>query len=129
MRSGAGNALRQASTIRAERHTLMTWLPSTAVRERYRGLKQNKISFRTLDRWVERGLLPPPVYIGGHKYWASEQLDAYDAARLPTAANARRGGGCAMSDLANIVGTIPNVQDVAMVCDYPALPLRNRRAT
>jgi hypothetical protein len=60
----------------------MAWLPSSAVRERYRGLKPNsKISFRTLDRWVERGLLPPPVYFGGRKYWASEQLDAHDQAR------------------------------------------------
>ncbi len=63
----------------------MAWLPSTAVRERYRGLKQNKISFRTLDRWVERGFLPPPVYIGGRRYWSSEQLEAHDAARLEVA--------------------------------------------
>jgi len=60
----------------------MAWLPSSLVRERYRGLKPNsKISFRTLDRWVERGLLPPPVYFGGRKYWSSEQLDQRDAAR------------------------------------------------
>ena len=36
----------------------------------------------TLDRWVKRGLLPPPVYIGGRRYWSSDQLDAHDQARL-----------------------------------------------
>jgi hypothetical protein len=39
----------------------MTWLPTSAVRERYRGIKHDKISFRTIDRWVERGILPKPV--------------------------------------------------------------------
>jgi hypothetical protein len=36
----------------------------------------------TLDRWVKRGLLPSPIYIGGRRYWSSEQLDAHDQARL-----------------------------------------------
>lgn len=63
----------------------MTWLPSSAVRERYRGIKHDKISFRTIDRWVERGILPKPVRIGTRRYWSSEQLDQYDQARLAVA--------------------------------------------
>ena len=62
----------------------MPWLPSTAVRRRYVGLHNpdKPISAMTLDRWVKRGLLPSPVYIGGRRYWSSEQLDAHDQARL-----------------------------------------------
>lgn len=79
----------------------MPWLPSTAVRGRYRGLfNSNKpISPMTLDRWVKRGLLPPPVYIGGRRYWDSGQLDAYDEARRavaqPTARQILDGKGAA----------------------------------
>jgi DNA-binding transcriptional MerR regulator len=63
----------------------MAWIPSSAVRQRVRGLNKEKISARTLDRWVERGLLPPPTYFGKRRYWSSEQLDAYDATRLAAA--------------------------------------------
>lgn len=53
----------------------------------------------TLDRWVKRGLLPPPVYIGGRRYWDSGQLDAYDEARRavaqPTARQILDGKGAA----------------------------------
>jgi DNA-binding transcriptional MerR regulator len=61
----------------------MAWLPSSAVRERYRGLKPNQksISYKTLDRWVERGILPQPVYFGGRRYWDDNELDRRDAAR------------------------------------------------
>ena len=62
----------------------MPWLPSTAVRRRYVGLHNpdKPISAMTLDRWVKRGLIPSLVYIGGRKYWSSEQLEAHDQARL-----------------------------------------------
>jgi hypothetical protein len=36
---------------------------------------------RTIDRWVETGELPPPVYISKRRHWAVEELDARDAAR------------------------------------------------
>jgi hypothetical protein len=36
----------------------------------------------TVWRWTQRGVLPKPVVINGRNYWASEQLDAYDAARV-----------------------------------------------
>jgi hypothetical protein len=39
------------------------------------------ISLRTVDRWVEAGVLPPPIYIQGQRYWLDEKLDAHDEAR------------------------------------------------
>jgi hypothetical protein len=38
-------------------------------------------SDRTLDRWVELGLLPPPIYINGYRYWDEGDLDRFDATR------------------------------------------------
>jgi hypothetical protein len=36
---------------------------------------------RTFDRWIQRGVLPRPVYILGRRYWSDQQLDEFDAAR------------------------------------------------
>jgi predicted DNA-binding transcriptional regulator AlpA len=43
------------------------------------------ISDRTVDRWVEAGVLPKPVYIQCRRYWSEESLDEYDRARLAAA--------------------------------------------
>jgi hypothetical protein len=64
-------------------------LPSSAVAARY-----NR-SFKTVDRWVELGILPKPEYINGLKYWNEQELDAADEARgrgarrIPTNVGAR----------------------------------------
>jgi predicted site-specific integrase-resolvase len=52
------------------------YLPIESVSARY-----GDRSYRTLDRWVETGKLPPPVYIAGHRYWIEEELDRHDEAR------------------------------------------------
>ena len=39
------------------------------------------ISDRTVDRWVEAGELPKPMYIQGRRYWSAESLDERDEAR------------------------------------------------
>jgi predicted site-specific integrase-resolvase len=52
------------------------WLPAKTVCNRY-----GDISDRTLDRWIEVGALPPPVYIRRRRYWDEEVLNAHDAAR------------------------------------------------
>ena len=39
------------------------------------------ISDRTVDRWVEAGELPKPMYIQGRRYWSAESLDKHDEAR------------------------------------------------
>jgi predicted DNA-binding transcriptional regulator AlpA len=36
---------------------------------------------RTIDRWVQTGDLPPPVYIQQRRFWSEEVLDEFDAAR------------------------------------------------
>jgi hypothetical protein len=51
------------------------WLPAEKLRNRY-----NR-SARTIDRWVEVGVLPPPVYIRRRRYWDEEVLNEHDAAR------------------------------------------------
>jgi hypothetical protein len=55
-------------------------------------------SLKTIDRWVELGILPKPQYINGYKYWDEEELEAADAAReqgsprIPTNIGARSKG-------------------------------------
>ena len=39
------------------------------------------VSDRTIDRWVEAGELPKPMYIQGRRYWSAESLDERDEAR------------------------------------------------
>jgi predicted DNA-binding transcriptional regulator AlpA len=39
------------------------------------------VSDRTIDRWVEAGELPKPVYIQGRRYWFEESLKERDDAR------------------------------------------------
>ena len=39
------------------------------------------ISDRTVDRWVEAGVLPKPIYINGRRYWDAEELGQRDDAR------------------------------------------------
>ncbi len=45
-------------------------LPTRLVRERY------SITDRTVDRWLESGILPPPVRINGLRYWRQHELEA-----------------------------------------------------
>jgi DNA-binding transcriptional MerR regulator len=44
-------------------------LPTRSVCERY------NISDRTVDRWLESGILPPPVRINGLRYWRQRELE------------------------------------------------------
>ena len=50
-------------------------LPTSGVCARY------DRSSRTIDRWVSEGVIPPPRYIRGLKYWIEEELDRCDEAR------------------------------------------------
>jgi predicted site-specific integrase-resolvase len=43
----------------------------------------NSVSVRTIERWTDVGILPPPVRINGRKFWPADttpKLDAPDAA-------------------------------------------------
>jgi predicted DNA-binding transcriptional regulator AlpA len=44
-------------------------LPTRSVCERY------DVTDRTVDRWVEKGILPPPVRINGLRYWHQHELE------------------------------------------------------
>jgi predicted DNA-binding transcriptional regulator AlpA len=44
------------------------------------------VSDRTIDRWVEAGELPKPVYIQGRRYWDESELARRDEARKTEAA-------------------------------------------
>ncbi len=64
-------------------------LPTAAVAARYGKTP------KTLDRWVETGIIPRPQYINGYKFWDEAELDASDRARdqgtprIPVAAGSR----------------------------------------
>jgi predicted DNA-binding transcriptional regulator AlpA len=42
---------------------------------------------RTIDRWVEAGVLPQPIYIQRQRYWDEAEIDARDAARASEVAS------------------------------------------
>jgi predicted DNA-binding transcriptional regulator AlpA len=44
-------------------------LPTRLVCERY------SITDRTVDRWLENGILPPPIRINGLRYWRQHELE------------------------------------------------------
>ena len=44
------------------------------------------VSDRTIDRWVEAGELPKPMYIQGRRYWDESELAQRDEARKTRAA-------------------------------------------
>jgi predicted DNA-binding transcriptional regulator AlpA len=47
-------------------------LPTRLVCERY------SITDRTVDRWLEAGVLPPPVRINGLRYWRQRELEQHE---------------------------------------------------
>jgi predicted DNA-binding transcriptional regulator AlpA len=54
-------------------------LPTRALCERY------GITTRTIDRWVEAGVLPQPFRINRARYWDEAELEAADRARMAAA--------------------------------------------
>ena len=51
-------------------------LPARALCERY------SVSDRTIDRWLDAGILPPPVYINRRRYWLEEELERCERERM-----------------------------------------------
>jgi predicted DNA-binding transcriptional regulator AlpA len=51
-------------------------LTSRALQERY------GVVDRTIDRWVESGVLPQPMRINKIRYWDLEEIEARDSQRL-----------------------------------------------
>ena len=46
------------------------YLTTKHVRARYGGKSE-----KTIERWVELGVLPPPTWINGRKYWLRSVLE------------------------------------------------------
>jgi predicted site-specific integrase-resolvase len=40
----------------------------------------NSVSVRTIERWTDVGILPPPVRINGRKFWPADTTPKRDAA-------------------------------------------------
>jgi MerR HTH family regulatory protein len=38
------------------------------------------VSMRTIDRWIERGIIPPGKRIRGRRFWPDDTEPKYDAA-------------------------------------------------
>jgi predicted site-specific integrase-resolvase len=51
-------------------------LPTRSICERY------DIVDRTVDRWVEAGVLPPPLVIRGRRYWHEDEIEARERAGM-----------------------------------------------
>jgi hypothetical protein len=86
-------------------------LPSSAVAARY-----NR-SLKTVDRWVELGILPEPEYINGLKYWNEQELDAADQARKQGARRAPTNVGARSK---KIIDTAPPSQPQGNAVDPEA---------
>jgi predicted site-specific integrase-resolvase len=37
---------------------------------------------RTIDRWLEQGILPPPLIINGRRYWDEEEIERSERERM-----------------------------------------------
>lgn len=53
-------------------------LPTRSVCERY------NITDRTVNRWLEKGILPTPVRINGLRYWRQHELERRERELLST---------------------------------------------
>ncbi len=53
-------------------------------------VRQSRRTRRTVYRWIEEGLLPPPVKIRGRLAWRRDELDAALVALLKPEASSKR---------------------------------------
>jgi predicted DNA-binding transcriptional regulator AlpA len=51
-------------------------LPMRALCERY------GVSSKTIDRWLETGILPQPLRINRYRYWDEGDLEAFERKRM-----------------------------------------------
>jgi DNA-binding transcriptional MerR regulator len=54
-------------------------MSSRALSERY------GVACRTIDRWLEDKILPPPIVINRRRYWDADLIDEYDQQRAAKA--------------------------------------------
>ena len=61
-------------------------LKASALQQRY------GVADRTIDRWVETGVLPQPMRINRYRYWDEAEIEQRERERM-AAQTARPGGG------------------------------------
>jgi hypothetical protein len=54
--------------------------PTAALNPTRKMAEQNSVSIRTIERWADAGILPPPVRINGRKFWPAGTMPKTDAA-------------------------------------------------
>jgi predicted site-specific integrase-resolvase len=54
-------------------------LPTHALCARY------EVCSRTINRWTEAGILPPPLYVNKRKYWDLEEVERCERERMAKA--------------------------------------------
>ncbi len=42
--------------------------------------QRHQVSIRTIERWTDDGILPPPMRINGRKFWPAGTIAKLDAA-------------------------------------------------
>ena len=45
------------------------------------------VTDRTIDRWLERGILPQPLRINRYRYWRESDLQRFERERFSAASN------------------------------------------
>jgi len=76
----------------------MTGKPRTQPWKRKRKLRTQDVCARygyvcsrTVDRWVDKGILPKPMVINKLRYWDEDELDRRDQERMTEASTAASG--------------------------------------
>jgi predicted DNA-binding transcriptional regulator AlpA len=52
--------------------------------------KRYQVCSRTIDRWLELGILPAPIVIRGRRYWSEAEIDQREAEGMKPAKYAPR---------------------------------------
>ncbi len=60
-------------------------IPIARVRELLNARLAKPIHKATVDRWINAGVLPPPVIVNGRRYWRDDVVDARLSELFPDA--------------------------------------------
>ena len=58
----------------------VTKRPSIKLHSTRKMAEQNDVSTRTIERWSETGILPPPLRINGRKFWPANTSPKFETA-------------------------------------------------
>jgi hypothetical protein len=94
-------------------------LPIRLLRERYR------VSGRTIDRWLENGLLPQPLRINRVRYWDLQELEELDRERRAAFGSERSSTlkGCSTSAGSSAARQSATDSSDVSICSSAAAPV------